>query len=364
VLGTADYPAAVMSGQVTSYPVQLQERAVLEHPDQRTPWVILLAANLQSPVGDLVRNLEQLARAAPITAARLAGDRWVVGPVADVLTSEGDPIDDERLAKRFDLEREPPVRVVVDPTGTRLALAGHHAALDGLGMAGVLGALVGGPAAVATASPSASPTGGSSPDPGKRGLRRADRVAASADRPGRESLVSRPIEIVGPWPTARLAAACVAAAGAHNARVGARWKRVGLSLGIGGQPGVGNTASYRRVDAAPGADIESAVRAAVATPSPPVKDLIPSYLARALAPVVHWFSDSILVSNLGRLTLPGVEAVEFYPVARGRSAVSFGAAGVQGGTSVLTVRARDLNRQDAAALAEDAVRRFEDYGSD
>jgi hypothetical protein len=257
------------------------------------------------------------------------------------------------VTERFDLGREAPLRVGVDSTGTQVVLAGHHAALDGLGMAGVLAALlqrpIDGPGS-GTASAAA---------PAKRhAFSRADRVAASAVRPASETLVGRPVMIAGPSPTARLAAACAAAAADHNARLGARWERVGISLGIGGRPGIGNTATYCRVDVPVGAPVAPMVVAALAGAGPPVEHSSVARLSRLLMPLVTWFSDSILVSNLGRLDVPAT-SVDFFPVARGRSAVSFGAAGVADGSARLTIRARDLDRNDSIRLLEEVIDRFE-----
>jgi len=82
-------------------------------------------------------------------------------------------------------------------------------------------------------------------------------------------------------------------------------------------------------------------------------------MALLLAPIAERFSDSLLVSNPGRQALPGVARLENFPVARGRSAVAFGSCGIEGGTSTLSIRARDLDQADAEALLEDAAERLE-----
>jgi hypothetical protein len=56
------------------------------------------------------------------------------------------------------------------------------------------------------------------------------------------------------------------------------------------------------------------------------------------------------VSNLGRLHLPLVRDLEFYPVARGRSAVAVGAAGLDDGPTTLTLRAGNLSQPGADEL--------------
>jgi hypothetical protein len=142
---------------------------------------------------------------------------------------------------------------------------------------------------------------------------------------------------------------------------GSRWRRVGVSVGIGGPGGVGNGAGYARVDVdgidPPGA-VAAAVAAALRDPAPAVEQRHPSPALRLLAPVAGRLSDTVLVSNLGRLTLPGVARLAFFPVARGRSAVAVGCATAGDGPAVVTVRARDLAPATVGSLLDDLVDRF------
>lgn len=238
--------------------------------------------------------------------------------------------------------------------GTKVGVAAHHAALDGLGLAAVLRALVDGTMPV-PAIPAPPGAAGSS---GRRLGLPADRIAASRPGPTRESLVARDIKIAGAHPTARIAAACVAAAADHNQRAGRPWRRVGLSLGIGGPPGAGNVATYRRIDLPATGEFVAATQAALDDEAEPAELSRTPRLGWALVPILSWFSDSMLVSNLGRLDMDGATSVEFFPVARGRSAVAFGAAGLAGGRSTLTIRARDIDVRAAAQLLEAAIARF------
>ncbi|HEY4377078.1 MAG TPA: hypothetical protein VGM93_07955, partial [Acidimicrobiales bacterium] len=57
-----------------------------------------------------------------------------------------------------------------------------------------------------------------------------------------------------------------------------------------------------------------------------------------------------------------VSRLDFFPVARGRSAVCFAAAGIVDGSTTLTVRARDLSPGDARRMLASAVDRFEATG--
>jgi hypothetical protein len=282
-----------------------------------------------------------------------------------------------------------------------VAVACHHAAFDGLGLVAVLAALLGGPLPAPPA-----PTGGGRPPAELRGLlgrlaRPADRVAPSPRPPAGDALAVREVALSGPGVTARLAAAAVAAAGARNARLGRPWRRVGINLGLAGSGAAGAPASlaepgqaaagppanrwdpsqagtgapgaagapgpavagyrsrYRRVDLRAGAAAGPAVAAALASPREPVDQVWSPRLGRLLGPVARRGSDSLLVSNLGRLAVPGATRLDFFPVARGRSAVAVGAAGLAGGPSTVSLRARDLSTEDAEALLADIVARLE-----
>jgi hypothetical protein len=133
-------------------------------------------------------------------------------------------------------------------------------------------------------------------------------------------------------------------------------RRFGLSLAVRGPEGEG--ATYRRIDVSPDQDIESAVAGALSDPAVPVevKGLPPG--SSLLRPLLKRLSDTVLVSNLGRLDLP-VNGLELYPQARGRSAVAVGAAGIDGQPTIITLRARDLDRADATSLLQRIVARLE-----
>jgi hypothetical protein len=213
-----------------------------------------------------------------------------------------------------------------------------------------------------------------------RVLRPADRVAPSPGRLVREALAVREVALGGAGVTARLVAAAVGAAGARNARMGRPWRRVGVNLGLAGrgdpEPGdldlagrggpepsdvalVGNRSRYRRVDLRRGEPVGAAVAAAVASPREPLDQVwSPRFGRLLLGPVAGRFSDSLLVSNLGRREVPGATRLDFFPVARGRSAVAVGAAGLPGGPSTVSLRARDLSSEDAEALLDDLVARL------
>jgi hypothetical protein len=327
------------------------------HPDRWTAWVIVMLARLEpevlagAPV--LTERLEQAGAAFPLMSARLEGAWWLPADRPGIsVVDAGEPLDRAPL-HRFDLRYEPPLRVVVPTDGRWLLLCAHHFAFDGLGMAALLGSLL-------TGTPPGVPDRrrvrvrrGSPAKAFSRVLRPADRVVPSAPRPPRESFAARQVQLAGPEVTARLARACAAAVGEHNARGGRPLRRVGLSVAVGGVGG--EPATYRRTDVPAGIDVEGAVRRALAEPEvpPELVGLPPGTFL--LRPLLWRLSDTFLVSNLGRLELPGVADLEFYPVARGRSAVAFGAAGLPGRPSTLTVRARDLVPEAAERLLERVV---------
>lgn len=352
---------------MTGRPATPRELAVLRHADQRSTWVVVLRATLAEPLTPEVvgERLERVAREqAPVVGSRLAGEAWFDSEPPVVGRLDGDLLGP--LTTRFALDAEPPVRVAITADARTIALGAHHSAIDGLGLVALLRALVDAPAAQA-ARGSRAPRGEAGPAAsGRAALRRllrpADRVAPSVVAGPSDSFAAARVRPPGPARgsfSARVAAACVVAAGARNGAAGEPWRRIGLSIGVGGGGSagdrIGNDATYSRVDLAAGEDVVGAVDAALRRGGEPSELVRPGRWLRLLAPVASRLSDSLLVSNLGRLDLPGVRAVEFYPVARGRSAVAFGAAAVGDGPAVVTIRARDLDADDAGSMLDDTV---------
>jgi hypothetical protein len=354
-------------------PASRNALALLRFPDRRTGWVVVAAGSLAAPPAGLDERIQALHRAVPMVGARLRGEVWHPGTPAEPVMVDGEPLRVPVLLDPFRLDDEPPLRVLVGAGGTRVAVACHHAAFDGLGLVALLAALLGGP-------PPARPAcaRGGRPPAELQGLlgrlaRRADRVAPSPRPPAGDALAVREVALPGPGVTARLAAAAVAAAGARNARLGRPWRRIGINLGLAGsgEPGqagggapasgavAGNRSRYRRVDLRAGEPVGPAVAAALASPREPVDQVWSPRLGRLLGPVARRGSDSLLVSNLGRRAVPGATRLDFFPVARGRSAVAVGAAGLPGGPSTVSLRARDLSTEDAEALLADIVARLE-----
>jgi hypothetical protein len=357
----------------TSRPLRASEAAILRHPDQRTPWAPSLVVHLAAPAEHLVvaERLARLAAEHAILGARLGRDEWIAVPEPPPLEVLGDEL--ALLRTRFDLAVGPPVRAALAPDGRRLAVVGHHAALDGRALALIAQPLRGNSAPTradsAAGAPAESqprvehegPSGGGQRH-GSSALRLiarpAQRVAPSAQAPRAETFVSTELPAGRGLRVAPLAAAVTAAAGAWNTDRGAPWGRIGLTIPIGGPPAIGNVSTHRRVDLELPADVARAVAAALATPEAPLGAVLSRGRARLLrlaAPLALRLSDSLLVSNLGLVDLPGASGVDFYPQARGRSAVAIGACTPAGGTPRLTLRSRDLTEHDARALLDAVV---------
>lgn len=335
-----------------------RELAVLRNADQSSSWAVALSAHLAAP-GPRAEDLSRLAQSDPIVAARWTAGRWAAGEPPVIVHA-----DLSEMLGRFDLANAPPLRVALSPDGTALHVVGHHAAFDGRALVTVVARLLG------KGSPRAEPVDArpaSSPDvPASTALSRLARPAGRARRsnpsPQSEILVSRDIVLGGGSVTSRLAATAAYAIAAHNVDGDAAIRRIGVSIGVGGTTDIGNTASYRRIDVGHPDQVLAAVRSALSSPQEPPVLRHPSRLLRLLGPIANRLSDTFLVSNLGRVDIPGVGRLEFYPVARGRSAVAFGAVGVKGGPSTVTIRSLYLSPEDATAILDDVVRRLESDG--
>lgn len=331
-------------------PASRHALALLRFPDPRTHWVVVTAATLTAPIADIADRIAALHVAVPLVGARLRDEVWHPGSPPVVEAVDGEPLDHPALDRPFDLRHEPPLRVVLSTAGDRLGVAGHHAAFDGLALVAVIRAL--------TAREAPRPV--SSPPPGQPGsklpllarlVRPADRIAPTIGVWPRDAYATETVPLSGRGVTGRIAAAAVAAAAAHNERRGARLRKIGLTVAVGGPAGVGNVASYRRIDVAPHDPIASLVQDALASPEEPGEQVrAPKAVMALLEPVVERFSDTILISNLGRHEVPGASRIDFFPVARGASAVCVASASIAGGETSLTLRARDLSPVDGRRL--------------
>ncbi|HEV2362433.1 MAG TPA: hypothetical protein VGS21_12080 [Acidimicrobiales bacterium] len=354
---------------VLPQPASRHAVGLLRFPDRKTDWVVVAVATLGSAMteGLLGERLAALHEAVPMVGARLRDETWHPGEPAEPIVAE-DALLDRRTDEAFRLGSEPPLRLVLGDGGRQLALAGHHAAFDGLALVAILRSLLGGSPPPPVTSPPPGPPESKLPLV-RRLLRPADRVAPSMRPPGRDSYSSAEATTGKSQPTgqgpatrvaARLAGAAAAAIAERNSGLGVRMNKVGVSLSVGGPPGIGNVASYRRVDVdvGRGESVEHVSDAALSTHVEPTEQVQAGLLLKLAAPVLSRFSDTFLVSNLGRLELPGAARLDFFPVARGRSAVAFGAATIADGRATVSLRARDLDPSDADALLTRTVELF------
>lgn len=339
-------------------PASRHALALLRFPDPRTDWVVVTVATLERAVDDLADRLAELHRAVPLVGARLAAETWQPGQPPPIEVVDGEPLGRRSVDRAFDLAREAPLRVVRSAEGDRLAVVGHHAAFDGLALVAIVRALVDGELPEPVSSPPAGPPASKRPLL-ERLVRPADALEATPGVWPGDAYATRTVRLGGRDVTGRIAAAATAAAAEHQRGHGARLRKVGLTIAIGGPAGIGNVASYRRIDVAPTDPIASLVSTAMRTPEEPGEQVsAPKLVMRALEPVVERFSDTLLISNLGRQRVPGVARLDFFPVARGASAVCVASCAIEGADASLTVRARDLSPGDARRLLERTAERL------
>ena len=261
---------------------------------------------------------------------------------------------------------EPAVRVAVEPGGA-VVLAAHHHAVDGLGLLALFSELTG-----TDAVSSARGLGDRPSRPfvlaaagrlAEALLQPPASVARSGVRTGLDVLVVAGVD--QPVRTGPLVTAAAQAVRIWNADHGERADRIavaiGASLRAGAEARPEDASAYLRLRRAERLDVDAVEAAMRSQPVEP--PTLPSGRSGALARIAGWFSQrlgsTLLVSHLGEVSDPGLEALEFYPVAGGRSGVSLGAATV-GGRTTLTLRARGGEHTDAElgrllALVRDAL---------
>jgi hypothetical protein len=258
--------------------------------------------------------------------------------------------------------------VVPGPPATIL-LAGHHGAVDGLGLLAALGVAADGPVSssargVGQATPRRSLTAWGAIRVARSLMHPPQRVAR-ADHAGAERGDHLGLAIAQPLAggTPRLTAATVRALASWNRSHGAALNRVEVAVGAsvrsGDQITLEHQATWLRLNLRSGDDAEVAQAFAEAEPQPNappwqgprVASLVAGWLARRVG-------FTVLVSNLGAVNgLHGLSSVAFWPAVHGRSGVAVGAASV-GDRTTITVRAprRGFQSVDTGRLADAVVR--------
>ncbi len=357
-----------------------QALAVLRHPDRRTSWMGVLVARTYpdaagySPaqfIDKVTESARVLPSSIPLAKARLVGEQWVEGSPPAVEVVDADQYELSNLARRVDLSREPPVRLQMASDGSWIAVAAHHAAFDGPAAMDALRILVGGTSpknrysgdfvrATMNSRPIRRTVAAMLPMAEIRRLAfPADRAAASLSLPSAEVFVSSELPRLNKDVAVRIPEAVLAEIAKFSAVQGRPCFRLGLTMGLEAGKGVSNASTYRRVDIKVGEPMGDAIRRALREKSDPWEVARPSKLISYLGPVVDRLSDTVLVTNMGRYLMPPVVgAVEGYPVARGRSAVSVGVVRLSGASSTISMRCRDINKPDAKSILSAIVGRL------
>jgi hypothetical protein len=266
-------------------------------------------------------------------------------------------------------DQDPLVRVALARGGRRLLVAGHHGALDGLGLLATLSILLDQPVLTRAAG-----IGQSTSRLGfirSTSARLIEALFTPPDRVARSKCtrVDRP-PVAGPGDftaridlsatrvnTAAIVAATARAVGDRNSRHGAGARRlvaaVGASRRDGSRARPDRDTAYLRIRL-PRDLTESAVRNAIAS-TPPEPAFPERSLGRTGKLVIRALrarlGSSLLVSNLGVVPCAAVEQIALYPSAAGPQALAVGVASTSSYTTV-TVR---MPRADFSQHAADEV---------
>jgi hypothetical protein len=337
---------------------------MLRHPDRRTTWAGAGVLRFEEPLGGgdpakvgriVEERFAELHRCFPLVGARLRGTTWHPGATNPVAFSDANRSVAPEHVRAFDLSTEAPLRLFADSHGSWITVVPHHAAIDGASVVGMFKILCG----QAPGAPERTRALARRSVPAWSALTRlawpADPVAPSPEQPEHDSFAHVQLPAIGKDAATRLPEALAHALMEHNARAGVPLKKIGLSISVVEVDEGEAVASYRRVDVRAGSDLRPAVEAALRSPEEPWEILHAPRALRLLAPLAGRLSDTLLLSNFGRVQLGGARSLEIYPVARGRSAVAFGAVRVAGAESTLTIRARSLSNQDAKSVLARAL---------
>lgn len=327
-------------------PAVAQARRVVGlYGDPDVSWSIVIALRLTTPTSAaaltdaaaaLVAEYPHLGAAPVVETFDAADEQGVLGRFAD--TRYGD--------------RDPLLRLALDPGGTGFVVAGFHGAVDGLGLLGAAGALTG--LDLTSSARGVAP----SVEPNRFWTRSARRLAEAALAPplrlaaGRtartgDELTARVVEVARPGSSVLVAAAAQAVRRWNTAAPArAPGRRLVVAMGLSRRPGSPTPAPDR--DTAYVRLVADAIRTtgqarellAHTTPEPafPVTD------ASGVAPrVIRMLSTrlgaTVLVSNLGRIDHPGLVGLRFWPVPTGPAGTAIGMA-TTAGTTTVAVRAR------------------------
>lgn len=305
-------------------------------------WRILLTAELEGPpdTGALLTRLGDL-----YTRKRWPG-------VAELRTDDSLELLRSRL-----VDGGPPVLLGV--AGRTLVISAQHAFVDGLGLLGVLSEVTGRPATTRVRGVAERPVRGGPRRAVARRLAEATlRPPAPVVSPGTVAAggdAFAETTVPGAWRTAVLVHAAVAGVVAHNAALGRRTRHVAVAVGAGRQDTedpVGDHSGLLRLTDLEGRsadEVAELLATAPLEPRPGARSAAGAGLLRGgMRLLSRRLGSTLLVSQLGDVTAPGVSALAFHPVTAGGTGLSLGAVTLRGRTT-LTLRAR-AGRWDPAGL--------------
>lgn len=265
-------------------------------------------------------------------------------------------IRDDLHALQRELVAADPAPLVVGLCGTHLVLSAHHGAVDGLGLLSLLERLGAGPVSSGARGVGARTTTGGAARTTTRRLREAllHPPAKVTPPPGVRAgtgdvLVER--TLAGSHRTAALVDAATRAVVAHERARGRSTRHVAIAVGaVREQPvdtattPVADRSVLLRLTDVEDLDADGIARALGDAPvqTPPAgggNPLLARATAAGLRALATRLGSTLLVSHLGDVTAPGVQALSFHPVTAGGTGLSLGAVGL-GGATTLTLRGR------------------------
>jgi hypothetical protein len=315
--------------------------------DPGVTWNILLSAQLAEPLTSY--RLDERLR------ALYTGQGWGSAPGVDVGP------DLLELQQRLTGAADESVPVVVGGCSDTLLIAAHHSRVDGLGLLGVLAALLDVPVRSSARGVADRTSPGRLRSMGARlaevALSPPARVRPSTPSrtPGADSIAT--LTLPGTFRTADLVHAGVAGIAAYQREHGGAQRHLTVAVGASQRGGddlvVADRSALIRLRDLEGAsrdEISERLRHAPLVPGTAAGAQAGRAIGLALRLLAPRLGSTLLVSHLGEVTATGVEGLAFAPVTGGGSGMSLGAVGHAGRTT-LTLRARGRTH-DADGLGE------------
>jgi hypothetical protein len=301
-------------------------------------WSVVLEATLHEavPPGAVAARLEAVVAEQP---------RLGIAPLVEEIAPEHLATVRERFANDDYADGGPVLRAAtVGARRPTLLLAGHHGAIDGLGLLTAIGLALGGQ--VQSSARGLAP-GAAPPSPMRAAARLmrgilappARVVGSGSPRPGDE-LASIRVHDLGRG-SAPLVAAAARAVRAWNESHGAGTNRLVVNVGASRRDRdldrLTDQSTWLRVEPGCGNDRRVAVALAAARPQRPRSGFAPQspIATKLLLFASRRLGSTLLVSSFGTVEAPAnVAALDFFPVSHAGSRVAIGAASVAGRATV------------------------------